>query len=92
MEAQLLQVKILTPLMLLFEGKALSVSSVNSEGRFDILPQHANFITLIARQPVEVRDAQQAVKTFNFSQAIIYSKDNQVVIYAEPLQAETEGV
>lgn len=89
MEAQFLQVKILTPLAMLFEGKAFSVSSVNSDGRFDILPQHANFITLIEGQPVELRDTRRVMKVFNFSQAIIYHKDNQVIIYAEPLQTES---
>lgn len=30
-----------------YEGKAYSVSSLNDTGFFDILPQHANFITLV---------------------------------------------
>ena len=59
-----LNVKILSPTQTIFEGEALSVSSVNSTGKFDILPYHANFITLIQKNPVILRvrkkDAAQA--------------------------------
>lgn len=30
-----------------FDGKAKSITSLNVSGEFDILPQHANFVTLI---------------------------------------------
>lgn len=50
-----LNVKILSPTQTIFEGEALSVSSVNSAGKFDILPYHANFITLVQKSPVVLR-------------------------------------
>ena len=31
----------------IFSGEVLSVSSENDSGKFDILPEHANFITLV---------------------------------------------
>jgi len=34
---------------LLFEGKVKVISSYNDKGKFDILPQHANFISLISQ-------------------------------------------
>ncbi len=30
-----------------FEGEALALTSVNDKGKFDVLPNHANFISLI---------------------------------------------
>lgn len=81
---QLLNVKILTPKTVLFQGPAQSVSSKNSQGAFDILPEHANFITIIQNQPIIIRSKQEAL-TFNFSQAIVYNSNNSVSIFAEPL-------
>ncbi len=85
MDQELLNVKIMTPHKILFSGKAFSVSSKNSEGNFDILPEHANFITLIENQPIQiVKDNRESV-SFNFTQAIIYNESNNVSVYAEPL-------
>lgn len=43
----LLTVTIKDPERTAFEGQATAVSSSNTNGPFDILPYHANFITLI---------------------------------------------
>lgn len=55
MPSTTLNVKILSPTQTIFEGEALSVSSANSAGKFDILPYHANFITLVQKSPVILR-------------------------------------
>lgn len=81
----LLSVKVLTPRDVLFEGKANAVSSKNSSGVFDILPEHANFITIIEKQPIIVLTEKNEKITYNFSQAIIYNVQNKVYIFAEPL-------
>lgn len=47
MTPPLLDVTIKTWINVVFAGQAKSVSSVNETGPFDILPNHANFITLI---------------------------------------------
>lgn len=47
----------------IFDGKALSVSSVNDKGPFDILPQHANFISLIKNEiVVRTKDSEKVLK------------------------------
>jgi len=50
-----LTVKILSPTQTLYDGEAYSVSSVNSLGKFDILPYHANFITLVQKNSIILR-------------------------------------
>lgn len=80
-----LDVSIMTPHQIIFQGKALAVSSINSEGKFDILPEHANFITLIENQAIQVIKDNREPLSFNFHQAIIYNESNKVSIYAEPL-------
>lgn len=78
-----LQVKVLAPKETLFEGEALSVSSKNSSGRFDILPEHANFITLIENNSLIIAKKNKEKLQFNFSLAIIYVSRNQVNIYTD---------
>lgn len=80
-----LQVKVMTPHAIIFQGPALAVSSVNSEGKFDVLPEHANFITLIENQPITIIKENKASQEFNFSQAILVNLKNACTIYAEPV-------
>ncbi len=82
---QTLTVRILTPKRVLFEGAALSVSSINSDGPFDILPEHANFITIVQKQRIDIQKPDKTKLTFNFNQAVIYNVKNYISIYAEPV-------
>lgn len=76
-----LHVRILSPQQLYLDTLVSSVSSKNLSGSFDILPQHANFITIVENQPIVVRIAGQKPVTFKFPLAIIYATQNQVNIY-----------
>ena len=78
-----LKVKILSPREVIFEGEASSVSSQNLSGNFDILPLHANFITLIENNTIKVTALDKTVTSFNFPVAIIYQINNQVNIYTD---------
>lgn len=83
----LLNVQILTPKQTLFEGQALAVSSRNSTGKFDILPEHANFITLIENQPlIVIKDNKEKLK-LNVSTGLIYVTSNQAHIYTDILSS-----
>ena len=55
MASNALNVKIISPTQTIFEGEAYSVSSSNSTGKFDILPFHANFITMVQKKPILLR-------------------------------------
>lgn len=76
-----LHVRILSPQQLILDTEATSISSKNSQGDFDILPQHANFITLVENSPIEVRLADKRHLSFAFPLAIILVKENKVDIY-----------
>lgn len=80
---QLLNVRIVTPKAVVYEGQALSISSTNSAGKFDILPEHANFITIVEHSPIIVRMEKKRRLTFNFPIAIISNLKNQVNIYTD---------
>ncbi|HBQ50565.1 hypothetical protein A3B42_03765 [Candidatus Daviesbacteria bacterium RIFCSPLOWO2_01_FULL_38_10] len=78
---QTLHTRIVSPQQILFEGEANSVSSKNMQGAFDILPQHANFITTVENSPIIVRTQGQKPQAFKFPIAIIYTTRNTVNIY-----------
>lgn len=83
MSTDLLQVRIVSPRGELFNGPALSVSSKNSTGNFDILPFHANFITLIKQVAIKIKSLEKKEITFDLPLAIIYTTNNQVNIYTD---------
>lgn len=82
-----LHVRIISPQQLILDTEAQSVSSKNSQGLFDILSQHANFITVVENEPIVVRLAsrsgqpKQKPLTFKFPLAIILTTENKVNIY-----------
>jgi len=77
-----LQVKISTPTEVIFEGEASSVSSVNSQGNFDILPLHSNFVTLVQDEPIRVK-IDSVEKQFSFKNAVIHTNNSSVRIYGD---------
>jgi F0F1-type ATP synthase epsilon subunit len=83
-----LMVKISSPRKIIYQGIAISVSSVNSEGPFDILADHGNFVTLVQNHPVIIRTIDKKTLTFIFPLAVIYTRRNRVTIFTD-IQLET---
>ena len=81
MNNQIFHVRILSPQQLILDTEALSVSSKNSQGPFDILASHANFITLVENSPITVMVKDQKPLTFKFPIAIILCQADKVDIY-----------
>ena len=80
-----LNVKVITPTQILFQGLALSLSSKNLMGNFDVLPEHANMITFIeAMHPIEIRKVDKQKIAFKFPMAIIHVTNNIVTVYSQP--------
>lgn len=76
----ILSVEVRNPDTVLFSGSAVSVSSKNSVGPFDVLPQHENFISLLSDKIVIFKDKHQKQEIPN-SSAIIKAKQNRVTIF-----------
>lgn len=84
MDKNLLKVKILSPTQTIYDGEAVSVSSMNSFGKFDILPFHANFITLVQKTPVVLRVRKKGKEGKSFASKAIdefFEKDVEEVKY-----------
>ena len=66
---------------MVWEGKADSVSSCNSQGVFDILPKHANFVTMIKNQPIQIQRKGALKKTIQPAVAVLSVQEDVVTIY-----------
>ncbi|KKS46221.1 MAG: ATP synthase epsilon chain [Parcubacteria group bacterium GW2011_GWA1_47_8] len=77
-----LSVKITNTERIIWEGTAEAVSSENKDGPFDILPEHANFLTLVSNKPIMIHHAKGS-QEFLFKQAIVYVFSDKVSVYVE---------
>ena len=77
-------VVVTSPDEVIWEGEAESVSSENSAGAFDILPEHANFVTIIQKgSPITVRTTDKKTMNFGYRNAVVAVKQGKVDIYAD---------
>lgn len=65
-----------------FQGEAKAVSSENKVGEFDILPGHANFITLIFNS-ITIETIDQGEQTYEFKRGVLEIANNKVEIFLE---------
>ena len=76
----LLSIHIKSPEKTIWEGKGEWISSVNSQGPFDILPMHANFITVVENQSIKVKTGGKIIE-HKFDHAVIYNHNNNISIF-----------
>lgn len=77
-----LKVRISSPSKLIWDGVATSVSSKNSIGDFDVLPEHANFITMIQNDPIIIKYLDKK-HVFTYKNAVLSVYNGTVTIYTE---------
>ena len=79
-DPNILSVEIRNPDTVLYSGNATAVSSKNSVGPLDILPQHENFISLLTDKIIVHQEKHQKQEIPNQS-AIVKAKANVVTIF-----------
>lgn len=75
-----LHVKVISPSQIFYEGPASSVSAVNKVGPFDILPDHANFFSLLTSGDIVVRLPGPDLK-FPIKHGIVKVTNNVVTLF-----------
>lgn len=65
---------------ILFQGTAEALSSYNAKGSFDVLPLHANFISLIS-QSVTLHLGERFKKEIPIESGILVVRENNVAVY-----------
>ena len=63
-----------------FEGTVKAVSSFNQKGPFDVLPGHANFISLIQDSLVIHKNDRERLR-LAFQTGVLKASENRVFIY-----------
>ncbi|PIS22556.1 hypothetical protein COT50_01460 [candidate division WWE3 bacterium CG08_land_8_20_14_0_20_41_10] len=65
-----------------FDGEAITLTSLNDTGEFDILSEHANFISLI-RNYIIIDKGIKSEQKFVISNGILRVKENRVEVFLE---------
>lgn len=76
---------------LVFKGQATALTSVNPKGTFDILAQHANFITVI-KDYVTIHKVDKTEEKFTMKNGVLHSADNKITVYLDILSVPTNPV
>lgn len=76
-----LQIKISSPDKIVWDAPGLAISSANALGTFDVLPDHANFITICIDADVIIYDMQNDSHKYHFDRCAFYAYHNKVTIY-----------
>jgi len=64
-----------------FDGEVESITSYNEKGKFDVLAQHANFISLIKKSLSVTVSGEGVNKELTFDTALIRVRENNVEVY-----------
>ena len=77
-------VRIMSPKACVWEAsEVIALSAQNSTGEFDILPDHARFMSLISPAPIMIELKDGTNKEFTFENSLLSCDENAVVIYIQ---------
>lgn len=65
---------------IVYNGQVSSITSINEKGKFDVLPQHANFISLIEKELV-IRDLDNKAQKISLSNGLMRVRKDNVEVY-----------
>ena len=82
-DASVLKVQARAPFQLYFEGEALVVTASNKVGKFDILPGHANFFSVINPNSEVIIGTEKEDTKINVSNGIVTVKDDEVMLFLD---------
>lgn len=68
------------PFQLYYEGPAEAVTATNKVGKFDILPGHADFFSMLSSGDIIIETATEPV-SFSVANGIITVRDNEVLLF-----------
>lgn len=75
-----MEIKILTPEKLLFEGEIKSVKLQGLNGKFEILNNHAPIVSVLVKSDVVVKDMEDNEHTFSIKEGMLEMSDNKISI------------
>lgn len=82
-ESNKLKVIARSPFQLYYEGEALVVTATNKVGKFDILPGHANFFSIINPDSEVIIGTDKEDTHIKAGNGIITVKDDEVLLFLD---------
>jgi F0F1-type ATP synthase epsilon subunit len=76
----LTEVLVITPDRVVYQGKARALSSENRKGKFDVLPFHSNFISIIYKRLV-VLDDKGEKREFKIGRGVLHVYQNSIKVF-----------
>lgn len=67
---------------LYYKGNAKTLTAVNNLGPFDILPMHANFISLI-KDYIIIDKGSPEEKNIKVKSGLLHNNSNKVIVYLD---------
>lgn len=93
MKIEELYLKVFSPEKVFFEGEIKSLTSINEDGRFDVLSEHANFISII-RETLVISHKNGENQEIKIDGGVIKVHENKISVYlgieAEPFMNPKE--
>jgi F0F1-type ATP synthase epsilon subunit len=93
-QSEHVKVILTSPESVVWEGEAMSVTSENSEGLFDLFPDHARFMTLLQEVDFVVHLPDGNDQVFPIEKAVLLFQDAMAKVYLhthiEPVSEVTE--
>ncbi len=86
-----MQVLIIHPERIVFNGTAKAITSVNDKGVFDILPLHGNFVSII-KDRIIVYDSNGERRQLPIEKAILKVQKNKVWIFVGITEQNQAGI
>jgi len=68
------------PFNLYYDGPAEAVTATNKVGKFDVLPEHADFFSILSPGEVIIETDSDPV-SFHIANGIITVRDNEVLLF-----------
>lgn len=81
-KSDLMQVDIKSRRKVYYSGQAYYLSSINETGEFDVLPLHANFISLI-KDYVKVMKPDGEIEEISIVEGVLKAAENKVSVYLD---------
>lgn len=86
--AQPMQLRVVTPEQIVFEGPARSLVAPAWDGRVGVLPGHAPFLTLLGSGPLKVEPASGDTRVFEVGGGVMKVEANVVTVLADQVSTE----
>lgn len=82
-EPKVLKVDARAPFQIYYQGDALVVTATNKVGKFDILPGHANFFSVINPNSEVIIGTEKEDTRISVSNGIVTVKDDEVLLFLD---------